>query len=324
VHRGLDTDLWHQHAWLNRLQSLILLGFMGGFLALLGWLLWGGDGILMLLLAGGIGISLHPMISPHWVMRLYGASQIGRGQAPELLALAQDLSSRAGLARVPRLYYIPSSILNAFAVGAPGDSAIALSDGLLRRLDWRELAGVLAHEISHVRNRDLWVMGLADMFSRATTILSWLGQLLLLLNLPLVLVGAATINWFAILLLISAPTLSALAQLALSRSREYDADLNAARLTGDPAGLARALNKIEQIQGGWLERIFLPGRQIPDPSLLRTHPKTSDRVARLLALQSQSRPDGGPEVGGSSTMPHGDWGNPVRRRPRWHLNGLWH
>jgi heat shock protein HtpX len=71
----------------------------------------------------------------------------------------------------------------------------------------------------------------------------------------------------------------------LSRTREYDADLNAARLTGDPGGLAQALARIERVQGGWFERIFLPGRHLPAPSLLRTHPPTEERIARLMALK---------------------------------------
>ena len=84
-----------------------------------------------------------------------------------------------------------------------------------------------------------------------------------------------------------APTLSVLAQLGLSRTREYDADLNAAQLTGDPEGLARALVKIERVQGSWIERLFLPGRGVPEPSSLRTHPRTEDRVRRLMELQTE-------------------------------------
>jgi heat shock protein HtpX len=149
---------------------------------------------------------------------------------------------------------LPSRILNAFAVSAPKQSAIALTDGLIRQLSDRELVG----------------------------------QLLLILNLPLVLTGAAVINWWAILLLIFAPNLSALAQLALSRTREFDADLNAVRLTGDPQGLASALVKIEQLQGVWMERVLLPGRRVPEPSLLRTHPHTEDRINRLAALKRET------------------------------------
>jgi heat shock protein HtpX len=171
-------------------------------------------------------------------MRLYRARPVSAQEAPALWNAVQALTERAGLPRWPELYYLPSQVMNAFAVGTPVNSAIGLTDGLLRHLDLREIVGVLAHEISHVHNNDLRVMGLADLFSRGTSILSLLGQILLLLNLPLILFTQVTVNWWAIALLVFAPNLSALAQLALSRTREFDADLNAARLTGDPEGLA--------------------------------------------------------------------------------------
>ena len=319
----IDIATWQQHRWLNRIQSATLLVLMGGFLALLGWLLIGLPGVLMLVSVGVTGILLNPLTSPRWLMRLYGARRLDRGQAPGLWQALSVLAQRAGLRSVPSLYYVPSRILNAFAVGAPHQSVIALTDGLIRQLNDRELLGVLAHEISHIFNNDLWVMGLADVFSRATSLLSLLGQFLLLLNLPLVLTGAAAINWWAILLLIFAPNLSALAQLALSRAREYDADLNAVRLTGDPQGLASALAKIEQLQGGWMERILLPGRGVPEPSLLRTHPRTRDRINRLAALEPE--PPAVPTTEHSlEDLPVDFRNRPITRSPRWHVTGLWH
>lgn len=322
IHGGaFDPMQWQRHAWGNRLQSILLLAIMASFLALLGWLLWGGAGVAMLLLLGALGVSLNPTTSPAWVMKLYGARRLGPHEAPGLFGALDLLSRAAGLAATPALYYVPSSVLNAFAVGSPQRSAIALTDGLLRRLERRELLGVLAHEISHVQANDLWVMGLADMFSRTTSLLSLIGQFLLLINLPLLLFTPVTIDWFAIALLIFAPSLSALAQLALSRTREYDADLNAVRLTGDPDGLARALVKIEQIQGGWFERIFLPGRRIPEPSLLRTHPLTDERVARLLSLRRSAAAQ---RPGDPDLASHLAFGGSVTRPPRWHVSGLWH
>jgi heat shock protein HtpX len=319
----IDAMIWQRHRWLNRIQSLSLLVLMGGFLTLLGWLLWGPPGMLMLLTVGATGIMLNPSTSPLWVMRLYGAKRLSPEHAPSLWQALSILSQRAGLRNVPSLYYVPSRVLNAFAVGAPRGSAIALTDGLIRQLNIRELLGVLAHEMSHIVNNDLWVMGLADLFSRTTSILSLLGQFLLILNLPLVLVGTATISWWAILLLIFAPNLSALAQLALSRMREYDADLNAVRLTGDPQGLISALAKIEELQGGWMERILLPGRRVPEPSLLRTHPRTEDRIHRLLAL----KPDMPALLAGDygpAEMLTVDHDRLISRSPRWHVTGLWH
>ncbi len=320
----IDNSVWRQHAWHNRLQTILLLGFMGGFLALLGWLLWGRDGIIMLLITGAVGVLFNPSFSPWLVMRLYNARPVAPAQAPALAQALSALSARAGLSREPDLYYVPSPMLNAFAVGSRARSAIAVTDGLLRELDLREIVGVLAHEVSHIRNNDLRVMGLADLFSRATSVLSLFGQFLLLLNLPLILFTEITINWWAIALLVFAPSLSALAQLALSRTREHDADLNAARLTGDPEGLARALQKLERIQGGWMERIFMPGRRLPQPSVLRTHPQTDERVARLLALQPKLRTEPLLERSVPAYHPERVFGAAPDRRPRWHFNGLWY
>ena len=112
-------------------------------------------------------------------MRMYGATRLGPGQAPSLSAALLELSQRAGLSEVPDLYYLPSSMVNAFTVGRRREAAIAVTDGLLRTLDIRELTGVVAHEVSHIRNNDIWVMGVADLFSRLTSLLSLFGQFLL-------------------------------------------------------------------------------------------------------------------------------------------------
>jgi len=321
---GIDQTIWLQHAWVNRFQSLSLLAFMGGFLALLGWLLWGGSGVLMLLITGVIFVFLNPTLSPRLIMRLYGARALTPAQAPHHYAILRELANRAGLAVVPTLYYVPSRVVNAFTVGRKDRSAVAATDGLLRALDTREQIGVLAHEVSHVRSNDMWVMGLADMFSRLTAWLSLFGQLLLLVNLPLLFLGQLTVNWLAILILILAPSMSALAQLGLSRTREYDADLNAAQVTRDPEGLARALVKIERLQGGWLERVFLPGRRLPEPSLLRTHPPTEERVRRLMELKRPSAADR-ISIPPSRVAPFDVLrDHNIRYGPRWHISGLWH
>ncbi|MBR9883667.1 MAG: M48 family metalloprotease, partial [Oceanospirillales bacterium] len=243
-----------------------------------------------------------------------------KGQLPALDQVLEWLCERAGLETAPRLYLIPSRVMNAFSVGTRGRSAIALSDAMIRRLSLRELVGVLAHEVSHIRHNDLWVMGLADLFSRLTSLLSFVGQALLVLNLPLLLLGLVTINWWLILLLVIAPVVSALAQLALSRTREYAADLNAARLTGDPEGLAHALDVIEQAQGGWLEHILMPGRRVPEPSLLRTHPQTHERVERLNALKQELDEDGALPL---DALLHRFDHPEVRHTPRRRFWGTW-
>ncbi|ALP53161.1 peptidase M48 [Candidatus Tenderia electrophaga] len=321
----MESVLWYRHALLNRLQSLLLLLVMAAFLALLGGLLWGGAGLIWLTLIGAVLVLFNPMNSPQLIMRMYRAVPLRPGESPALYGLLQQLAQRAGLKHVPELYYLPSPMVNAFAVGQRDTSAIAVSDGLLRTLNSREGAGVLAHEISHIRSNDMWVMGLADLFSRMTAFLSLFGQILLLLNLPLIMLASVSINWWAILILILAPNLSALAQLGLSRTREYDADLNAVRLTGDAEGLASALVKIEQRQGGWLERILMPQRGTPEPSLLRTHPSTEERVRRLRALQHSFDLDGARRQPLTQLSAEVPLAKPVRRSPRrWHISGLWH
>lgn len=316
----IDRSTWTAHRLRNQFHSLVLLGVMGCFMSLLGWLIWGGLGIVLLGIVCTLLIALNPSVSPWWVMRLYGAQPIGFESAPSLWRVIAELAQRADLPSTPRLYFVATPMVNAFAVGSPSGSAIAVTSGLLNKLSLREICGVLAHEVSHIQNRDLWVMGLADLFSRLTSILSLLGQLLLLVSLPAFLLRDIHINWWAILLLIFAPNVSSLAQLALSRTREFNADLNAASLTGDAKGLASALVKIDAIQGGWMERIALPGRRIPDPSLLRTHPKTQDRVERLMSLEVKLPP----LQTVLQDIDNTHFTGPSSRAPRWRFNGLWY
>ncbi|WP_305046661.1 zinc metalloprotease HtpX [Geoalkalibacter sp.] len=311
-----------RHALINRLHTLALLLFLGGYLALLGWLLWGKSGLIWLLLLGGLFALFSPAASPHLVMRLYRARPLGTGEAPQLYRLTHELSRRAGLATPPRLYYLPTAMVNAFAVGTRRHAALGLTSGLLGTLDRRELTGVLAHEISHIRNNDIRVMSLADMATRLTSILSTTGQILLLVYLPMFLFTDMRINWMVVWILLFAPQLSALTQLGLSRVREYQADLFAAELTGDPEGLARALIKLERSQRS-LWQVLFPGYRIPEPSLLRTHPATEERVRRLMQLAHSSRSSVNEPFDEGADL----WLEPVspqRKLPRWHINGLWH
>lgn len=320
---AVDAGTWHRHSLLNRAQSLLLLATLAGFMALLGWMFWGRSGMLAMLAVAALFVLINPSVTPRLVMRMYGALRVRPDAAPELDAIIRELARRADLPAVPALYYVPSRMHNAFAIGSPRDAALAVTDGLVRGLTPRELVGVLAHEIAHVANNDLWVMGLADMMSRQTSLLSLFGQLLLLVNLPLML-GGGGLSWMAILLLIFAPQISALAQLALSRTREFHADLNAARLTGDPEGLAAALAKIDRATSSVWERIFLPGRRVPEPSLLRTHPPVEQRIERLLSLVGEHPAEPTWPVSGDSWHGPRTIAGPVTRSPRWHLNGLWH
>lgn len=280
----MNPDRVTAHKLNNLLQSIMLLAGMAALLGLLGWLLAGIKGVIWAAIIGVVCLLVSPRASPRLVFKLSGARPLSVAEAPALYALVKSLALRARLPTLPQLYYIPTQAMNAFTVGNRQQAMIAVTDGLLRGLTRRELAGVLAHEVSHVDNNDMWVMTLADTVNRLTSLFSLFGQLLFFINLPLVLFGKSGFSWLAILLLVFAPTLSVLLQLALSRTREFDADLGAAQITHDPLGLASALKKLHNYHSGSLRRVLMPGRPIPDPSMLRTHPKLEERIRRLVSL----------------------------------------
>jgi heat shock protein HtpX len=268
------------HTWLLGFGSLALL-------AITAWAFGGTAGILYAIIFGGISMWAVRRVSPHMVLRMYKAKPVAPAEFPVGFRIMADLARRAGLPVQPKLFVVPSKLMNAFAVGRREDSAIAITDALARNLTTRELAGVLAHEMSHIAHGDMKVMAFADMVSRFTSVMSTVGILSLVLNLGSFIGGAGEqVPWLAVLVLIAAPTVGGLLQMALSRTREFDADLGAAMLTGDPEGLASALRKLERAQGRRWENIFLPGGRIPDPSVLRSHPITEDRVRRLMALNT--------------------------------------
>jgi heat shock protein HtpX len=278
----MNKERWEKQNWINTIQSTVLVFSMTSLLALTGWLL---GGLLLAIAAvslSGLLYMFYPLISPYVIVRMSSLRSLGYHEAPRLYQILETLSKRAGLERIPTLFYLPSDSLGAFTTGSKNNAIVTVSDGLLRHLDLRQIAAVMAHEISHIRYGDTHIMGFADMTGRLTSILSTFGQILLIINLPIVLFGGHTISWMAILLLIAAPTINVLLQLALSRTREYRADLGAAELMGDPEPLASALSKIERYQSGIVRRILWPGRMpAPEKSLLRTHPPTSERIRRL-------------------------------------------
>lgn len=318
----LNPQERRRHKLRNVLQSAVLLGGMALLLAFCGWVLFGPEGMLGLGLGAGFGLLFSPRISPGMILRMYSAGELQPAQLPAVFEVVGRLSERAGLPRRPRLYYIRSPVLNAFAVGDREDAAIALTDGLLRSLSLRELAGVLAHEISHVRNNDLWLMSLADVVGRLTRMMSLLGLVLLVLGMPVWLSGRQSVPLLLVVVLVLAPQIALLLQLALSRAREYDADLDAAGLTGDPGGLASALIKLERYQRGVWERILLPGYRSPEPSILRTHPPTGERVARLKVLYG-AEPELRPALATDEPHPIA-FGQGVSAPPRWRLLGHWY
>lgn len=272
-----------QHRWLNRLQTGLLVLTLVGIAAAAGRLPFGEGGLWLALFAVAGALLLEPVAASALSLRLYRVRALHPQEAHEMWALLRELPARAGLPATPVPHYVPSAVVNAFATGSKQEASIALTDGLLRSLSSRELAGVLAHEIAHIANEDLRVMGLADSVSRLTSLLALMGQIAILLSLPALLVGAAEVYWPGLLLLAASPQLALLAQLGLSRVREFDADRLAAELTGDPQGLASALAKIERVSRSWRAWLW-PGWGNPEPFWLRTHPATQERISRLLTL----------------------------------------
>ncbi|MFN4148419.1 MAG: zinc metalloprotease HtpX [Rhodocyclaceae bacterium] len=302
------------HALINRLQTVLLVAVLLAIAGTAGWLLLGTDGLWLALGASLLVLMIEPVAAGRLTLAFYRAEPLPPTTAPVIHRLVAELSARAGLARTPRLHRIPSPLANAFAVGGRVDAHIAVTDGLLRTLGLRELAGVLAHEIAHIAHGDLRVMGLADYVSRLTALFATTAQILLLFSLPAWLAGMAEVSWSGLLLLLFSPHLALLAQLGLSRVREFEADRAAVQLTGDPQGLAAALYRIEQASHSW-RAWLLPGWGNPEPSWLRTHPATEERIARLMTMG-----DGAPAW--TSEAWHWPY-SPKTRTPRWRVGGVW-
>jgi len=282
----MNARAWRSHAWANRLQSLLLVALLLGIGAMAGHLLLGDLGLWLALGAGTAALLAEPAAGAGLTLRLFGARPLSPPAAPLLWRTLEVLAERAGLPAVPHPYYIASPSLNAFAVGQREASAVAITDGLLKTLDHRQLSGVLAHEVAHIAHGDLRVMNLAAQVGRLTALFSLTGQFLLLISLPSLLnEGWWRVDWVALALLLFSPQITLLAQLGLSRVREFDADMKAAALTGDPTGLAMALTSIEQASRPWYARLLPPMAQT-QPTWLRSHPETRQRVDRLLALDT--------------------------------------
>jgi len=304
---------------------LLLAGFVA-LVALPTVILWGlpGAAAVIVLLAGVCTLALR--MPPEAIMRLYQATRVAPDES-QLSSIVDVLAWRAGLSRRPDLYVVPSLTLNAFAAGSRTHSAITVTEGLLRRLSLAETAGVIAHEIAHIRNNDLAVMGLADIITRVLQLLSYLALGLAIYNVVAMLRSEDTISWWAVLLLYLAPALSSLLQLGLSRAREFEADADAAALTGDPASLASALRRLETYTGHfWEDLMFpVPARRVPIPSLLRSHPETEERINRLQALHGSqtAAPFHEPLVIVEQPMVSLVGYGPGDMRPRYRWPGLW-
>jgi len=310
------------HKLKNFVHTLALFLCMGVILSLVGFILAGVDGILWAAVLGVLILVISPNISPAFIFSMYGGRLLSANDAPGLYQVTQELSARADLPAPPELYYLPSQLMNAFSVGTSANPAIGLSDSLLHTLSMREIIAVLAHEISHIQHNDVRVMTYADILNRITNTLSLTGFLLIFLNLPLYFLGLVTISWFALGVLIVAPTIMGFLQLSLSRMKEFDADRQAVLLTGDPEGLAMALSKLEVYESSIFDILLGRGHRGSIPSVLRTHPDTEERIKRLLSLKELSKQT-------LKYSNHDRFSVPVHyqksiRKPRRHLGGFWY
>jgi heat shock protein HtpX len=254
---------------------------------------------------------------------LYG-SELQAPDASQISSLVDVLAYRAGLAERPDLYVIPSLTLSAFSAAPAGRPAIAITEGLLRRLTLRETAGILAHEMAHIRNNDVAVFKYADWLARLTPLMAWVGVALAVINIAVMSEGFEAAPWGVVALLFCAPALANWLQLSLSHAREDEADAQAAAMTGDPMALASALNRMDNTTGSLRDDFRLPvaGRLVPYPSLLRAHAPDKTRIARLLARAPRAgfEPLVIHEQPSVSLVGYG----PGDMRPRMRWTGLWY
>lgn len=286
----IDGSAHRAHSQQNQLHTVALLIGVGSLLAIPVGLIWGIPGLVVTAVIVALAYIGACQTPPEMVMRAYRAELVTEqsGSGAQLVRIISALTDRSDLPARPALYVIPSLTLNAFATGTPDRAAVAITEGLLRKLNLKEVAAVLAHEVSHVKNNDLRVMAIADISSRLVQGMSYLAVFLAVTNLVTMLIdGEPKISWLAIAALYLSPLLSSLLQLGLSRTREYDADVDAAQMIGNADWLTSALLKLERHTGSAWEDLMMPvpGRRVPQPSLLRTHPTTEDRVERLAELK---------------------------------------
>jgi heat shock protein HtpX len=274
---------------MSGLKTTVLLVVLSVLLVGLGGWVGGQNGALMALVLAGVMNFVSYWWSDKIVLRMYRAKPVTEAEAPELYGIVADLAQRAGIP-MPRLYILPTPTPNAFATGRnPSHAAVAVTQGILRILDRRELSGVLGHELSHVLNRDILIGSVAATIAGA---ISYLG---VMFRWGALLGGGDSENRGGNILFMFAVTLvaslaAAIVQMAISRTREFAADASGAKLVGDPEALASALLKLEAaaqavpmdaspatahmfivnpLFGKGMNRIF------------STHPPTEERVRRL-------------------------------------------
>jgi heat shock protein HtpX len=229
------------------------------------------------------------------VLKMYGAKPLAESDAPVVHRIVRNLATKAGIP-MPKLYMLPSAAPNAFATGRnPQHAAVAVTDGILRIMDETELEGVLAHELSHVLNRDILISTVAATIAGAISMLANMAQWGLMFGGSRDEEGRSTNPIALILTIILAPLAAMLIQMAVSRSREYQADASGARLTRNPLGLASALGKLDQASrvvqmdaNPATAHMFIVNPLAGGQALMNlfmTHPPIPDRIARLRAMR---------------------------------------
>ena len=305
---------------MNYFRTALLLAALTGFFLVVGYLLGGQTGLVLALIVA-LGMNLFAYWnSDKMVLRMANAQEVGPNEAPELYGIVQQLAERGGLP-MPRVYVIDEEQPNAFATGRdPEHAAVAATTGLLRHLSREEITGVMAHELSHVLHRDTLTMTIAATLSGAIGMLASFGGLM----------GGSrdgrSVNPIAaIAMMILAPLAASLVQMAISRSREYEADRMGAEMSGQPLWLASALAKLhagtQQIPNQVAEANPATAHlYIANPlsagglsGLFSTHPPMEERIARLEAMaagmpQSSARPAGSSWATAARAPRRGPWG----------------
>ncbi len=276
---------------MNFFKTALLMAAMTALLVFVGGALAGQGGVAVALVISVAMNFFSYWFSDRIVLAMYHAQEVTRADSPRLYGIVERLAQKAGLP-MPKVYIIPSATPNAFATGRnPSHAAVAATEGLLKLLNEREIEGVLAHELAHVKHRDILIGSMVGTMAGAISSIAWLAK------------WGAVFGGFSrdddrgggalamIALAIVAPIAALLIQMAVSRSREYHADARAGEITGDPLALASALQKIQagveripmQEAGPATAHMFiaspLTGRQFA--TLFSTHPAMEDRVARL-------------------------------------------
>lgn len=277
---------------MSTLKTTLLLGGLTLILVFGGMALGGQEGMVLAFIIAVVMNFGAYFYSDRMVLSMYKAEEINEYESPDLFHIVRELSHRAGIP-VPKVYRIPSDQPNAFATGRnPENAAVAVTDGIVKILDREELAGVLAHELGHVKNRDILIGTIAATIAGAISMLANMAQFSMLF-------GGGRDNdrgghpALMIIMMILAPIAAMLVQMAVSRTREYKADQTAAELIGTPAPLASALSKLDQFSKKIpmeaepaTAHMFivspLAGKDFA--SLFSTHPPIEKRIATLMAL----------------------------------------